>query len=87
MSLASFVARDPYRPKATNEELEDLFLKMDGVIDWTIHHQGEVTVEYDHKRISDDLIEDALTGIGFRLKHVCDEPHASQAEVHKALGH
>jgi hypothetical protein len=85
MSLARFVAHDPYRPKATNEELEELLFKIDGVIDWTIHRNGEVTLEYDRKRISDELIEDALLGIGFRLKHLCDEPYASKAEVKEAL--
>jgi hypothetical protein len=87
MSLARFVAKDPYRPRATKEELEDLLQRIDGVIDWTIHHQGDVTLEYDRKRISDELIEDALAGIGFELKHIYDEPYATLNDVHKALGH
>jgi hypothetical protein len=87
MSLARFVARDPYRPQATAEELDNLLLKMDGVIDWTIHDQGEVTVEYDRKRISDELIEDALAGIGFRLTHIFDKPYASPEQIHEALDH
>jgi hypothetical protein len=58
---------------------------MDGVIDWTIHHSGDVTLEYDRDRISDDLIEDALSGIGFKLKHIFDKPNATEVEVHKAM--
>lgn len=87
MNLARFVARDPYRPPATREELDELLLKMDGVIDWTIHGQGEVTLEYDRTRISDELIEDALAGIGFDLTHIFDIPDADQAEIDEALDH
>jgi hypothetical protein len=87
MNLARFVARDPYRPQATQEELDALLLKMDGVVDWTIHSEGEVTLEYDPKRISDEIIEDAFAGLGFELTHIFDIPHASQAEVDKALDH
>jgi hypothetical protein len=87
MNLATFVARDPYRPRATKEELDGLLLRMDGVEDWTIHGSGEVTLEYDRTRISDELIEDALAGIGFKLKHICDKPDADEAEIHEALGH
>jgi hypothetical protein len=87
MSLARFVARDPYRPQATREELEELLLKMDGAIDWTIRDDGEVTLEYNRERISDELIEDALSGIGFELTHIFDVPHASPSEVHDALDH
>jgi copper chaperone CopZ len=87
MSLARFVAQDPYRPSATKKELEDLVSKVDGVIDWSVSADGEVTLEYDRKRISDELIEDALAGIGFRLKHIYDVPYASEAEARQALHH
>lgn len=87
MSLARFIARDPYAPRATEEELEELIPKMHGVVDWTIHSNGDVTLEYDRTRISDETIEEALKGLGFRLRHICDEPEADEAEVHRALGH
>jgi hypothetical protein len=87
MGLARFVAKDPYAPAATEKELEDLIPKIHGVIDWTIHPNGDVTLEYDGSRISDELIEEALVGIGFKLKHICDDPDADEVEAHKALGH
>jgi hypothetical protein len=87
MSLARFVARDPYRPSATREELEDLVVRIDGVVDWSISAEGEVTVEYDRKRISDELIEDALAGIGFRLTHLSDKAYVTEAEARRALKH
>jgi hypothetical protein len=87
IGLARFIARDPYAPAASRQELDDLLSRMDGVIDWAIHRSGDVTLEYDRDRISDDLIEDALVGIGFKLKHIFDKPNATEAEVHEALGH
>lgn len=85
MGLARFVATDQQRPKATEEELRDLLYKMDGVVDWTIHENGDVTVEYEPHRIGDQLIEDALAGIGFELHHIYDRPDADDAEVETAL--
>ena len=87
MGLARFVAQDPYRPKATKEELDSLLDRVDGVLDWTIHGNGDVTLEYDSSRIYEGLIEDALAGIGFRLHHVLDEPEANEAETDDALGY
>jgi len=87
MGLARFVAIDPYRPKATKEELDDLLNKVDGALDWTIHDNGDVTLEYDCDRLYEGLIEDALTGIGFKLHHIEDEPDASEAEAEMALGY
>jgi hypothetical protein len=87
MSLARFIAKDPYTPAATEEELEDLLTRIYGVVDWTVHPDGEVTVEYNRGRISDELIEEALAGMGFELKHIFDEPEVDEAEIHQALGH
>lgn len=85
MGLARFVAKDPERPPATEEELRDLFYQMDGVLDWTIHDNGDVTVEYESHRIGDQLIEEALEGIGFELYHIYDHPDADDTEVESAL--
>ncbi|MGD8623024.1 MAG: hypothetical protein PVF47_00985 [Anaerolineae bacterium] len=86
MGLARFVAQDPYRPRATKKELESLLDKVDGVVDWTIDDNGDVTLEYDSNRLYEGLIEDALAGIGFKLHHIVDEPDAGQARAEKALG-
>jgi hypothetical protein len=59
MGLARFVAQDPYRPRATKEELEGLLDRVDGVLDWTIHDNGDVTLEYDSDRLYEGLLEDA----------------------------
>jgi hypothetical protein len=85
IGLARFIAVDHCEPRASKKELNDLLSRMDGVIDWTVHRSGGVTLEYDRDRISDDLIEDALIGIGFRLKHVFDKPNATEVEVQAAI--
>jgi hypothetical protein len=87
MGLARFVAKDPYRPNATKEELDGVLDRVDGALDWTIEDNGDVTLEYDTDRIDEGLLEDALAGIGFRLHHIVDEPVASEAEVESALGY
>ena len=85
MGLAKFIAKDPHKPTATEKELEALIAEMQGIIDWTIHANGEVAVEYNRHLISDELIEEALDGVGFELKHISDKPEASEAEVVEAL--
>jgi hypothetical protein len=85
MGLARFVAQDPYRPRATKEELDEMLNKVDGALGWTIHDNGDVTLEYDSSRLYEGLIEDALAGTGFKLHHIEDEPDASEAEAGKAL--
>ena len=74
MGIARFIARDPYVPTATDDELRELFARMDGVLDWSMTENGEVAVEYDHDLINDEMIEEALSGMGFKLKHVFDYP-------------
>jgi hypothetical protein len=86
VGLARFVALDPYRPRATKEELDELLNKVDGALAWKIHDNGDVTLEYDSDRLYEGLIEDALAGIGFKLHHIVDEPDASEAEAEMALG-
>ena len=74
MGLAQFVARDPRAPGLTLEELEKFLSKMDGVLDWALDENGEVAIEYDQTRINDELIENALSGLGLTLTHLSDNP-------------
>ncbi|MEJ2207950.1 MAG: hypothetical protein P8129_02805 [Anaerolineae bacterium] len=83
--LARFVARDPYRPTQSVEEVDELLQEMDGVVDWAFDPGGQVTVEYDPDRINDALIEDALAGVGLQLEHISDEPQAAEEERLRAL--
>jgi len=85
MGLARFIAKDPYRPAETEQELDELLSEMDGVLDWTIHAGGDVTVEYERHHISDDLIEEALDGLGFELTHIYDQPAVDEAEAREVL--
>lgn len=85
--LARFVARDPYRPTHSVEEVDELLQKMDGVVDWAFDPDGLVVVEYNPDRIDDSLIEDALAGVGLQLEHVSDEPRADTEELLRALAH
>jgi hypothetical protein len=86
MNLARFVARDPQEPTCTKEELDDLLARMGGVLDWRSHENGDVTVKYDRHRISAELMEDALHGVGFRLHHICDGQSASNEEIEREWG-
>jgi hypothetical protein len=36
--------------------------------------------------MSDEIVEAALVGLGFKLKHIFDHPDVDQAEMHEALG-
>jgi hypothetical protein len=85
MGLARFVARDLYRPASSKQELDELLSEMDGVLDWTIHDADEVTVDYDRHRISDEVIEAALAGIGFDLKHIFADPYVPEDEARDVL--
>lgn len=76
MGLARFIVNDPYMPAATGEEVEDFFCKIHGVTHWTIRPNGEVTCTYNRYMISDDIIEAALSGLGFELQHIFDNPYA-----------
>lgn len=76
MGLARFIVKDPYLPADTEEEVEDFFCKIHGVTHWAICPDGEVTCEYDRHLISDEIIEEALTGLGFELEHISDNPYA-----------
>ena len=87
IGLARFIAQDPEAPAIGEEELEELIPKLKGAIDWTIHPDGDVTLEYDRTRNSDAIIEEALTSLGFRLKHVYDHPVTEEIEVEEALEH
>jgi hypothetical protein len=87
VGLAEFIAKDPYSPAAIEKELRDLMPRIHGVMDWTIHPNGDVTFEYERSPINDDVIEEALIGMGFRIKHIFDHPYADEAEVRETLGH
>ena len=81
MGVVQFIAKDPYAPAATEAEIEGLLVEMSGIADWTIEANGEVRVEYDSYYISSDMIEEALTGLGFKVKHLSEEPGAETGKV------
>jgi len=85
LGLARFTAKHPYNPTATKEKLEEILRKIHGVTDCTIHEYGDVTLEYDRHFVSDELIEDALACMGFKIKHTLDDLDASEADVNRAL--
>lgn len=85
MGVAKFIAKDPYVPSATIEELYNLLSEMDSVLDWAVNTDGEVAVEYDHNRINDQMIEEALSGIGLQLRHISDAPDLPDAVAREVL--
>ncbi len=68
MGRAIFVADDP--ADLTDAELENLIPDMKGVTGWQISPGGEVIVEYDEQVIGGPIIEEALAGIGFRVRPI-----------------
>ena len=85
MGIAKFTAKDPYYSNAIVEELDELIPKIHGVIDLTVHKDGDVTLEYDRELISEELIEDALSDMGFKIQHILDKPDANKAEARRTL--
>lgn len=85
MGIAWFFAIDPYRPKATRDEIDAMLFRMSGVTDWRFHAQGEVAVAYRSTLISDQMIEAALEGVGYALMHISDNPQVAVGEVDRAL--
>ena len=87
MGLARFFAKDPYTPEAVKEELEDLIPKIRGVLHWSIHPNGFVTLEYDCRVICAELIEEAIAGVGFEVKHIFDKPDTDEDKLQETLGY
>jgi copper chaperone CopZ len=85
MGIARFFVVDSYQPKATRDEVDALLSKMDGVTDWRFHPDGEVVVEYGSNRISDEMIETALEGVGYSLMHISDDPRVAGHDADEAL--
>ncbi len=83
--VARFIAIDPFVPADTWCELENLMRRFHSVFAWTIHPDGEVTVEFDRTRISDTVIEEVLVRLGFAVKHVFYEQDVDEAEVQRVL--
>jgi hypothetical protein len=75
MGFAKFTATDPFTPSSTIEELYNLLSDIDGIMDWAINSKGELTVEYDHNRINEMEIEQALSGLGLQLNFVAQDPY------------
>ena len=86
MGVVRFIAKDPYAPAATEAEIEALLVEMSGIADWTIEANGEVRVEYDSYYITSDMIEEVLEGLGFKLKHLSDDPGRETGNVFPKTG-
>jgi hypothetical protein len=85
MGIARFFAADPSRPNAARSEIDALLVRMDAVIDWRFHPLGAIVVEYRSTSISDQIIEAALEGLGYCLKHISDDPQVAREELAGAL--
>ncbi len=83
--VARFVALDPVVPDDTRREIENLMRRFHSVFAWTIHPDGEVTVEFDRTRISDALIEEVLVRLGFNVTHVFYEQDVDEGEIQRVL--
>lgn len=75
MGYAKFASINPIYSLGTIDLIYDLLDELDGIMDWAADRNGELVVEYDHNRIKEDVIEKALSGTGFQLKSVSNDPN------------
>jgi sporulation protein YlmC with PRC-barrel domain len=66
-------------------ELDAILTDMAGVLDWVIRQDGKVAVEYDHHLINGQIIEEALSGVGYKLKHILDDADLPKDTARKIL--
>jgi hypothetical protein len=85
MGIAKFNAKNPHTPSSKLEELYNLLDDMDGILDWTVNMDGKLAIEYDYNRIHYQVIMDALSSTGFRLKHISDDPNVSDYAEYELL--
>ncbi len=81
MSQAVFCAVDPNRRIGERSQLKNLLADIHGVTDWNINDDGEVTVIYNHEETSSNMVEDALAGVGYRVKHIYDDAKLGKADA------
>lgn len=81
MTRAVFVAVDPFHRLSGKAQLKDLLADIHGLKDYDIDRDGQVTVAYDHQETSSNLIEDALAGVGYKVKHVYDDAKLGKADA------
>jgi hypothetical protein len=82
MGRAIFIADDP--ADMTEARLETLIPDIKGVTHWQITPDGEVLVEYDEQVIGGNIIEEALAGIGFRVRPLALDDDAGGADSGRA---
>lgn len=81
MSQATFMALDPNHRTTERSQLGNLLADIRGILDWRIDPDGQVVVDYDHQETSSNVIEEALAGVGYRIKHVRDEARLGDADA------
>lgn len=80
LTHAMFVAVDPQRRIGDKRRLRNLLADVHGIKNWNIEPNGEVSIEYDHQETSSNVVEEALAGIGYRVKHIHDEASLGKAD-------
>lgn len=81
MSRATFIARSPDDRKENEKKLNGIISEVRGITDWNIGPNGEVTVEYNHDETSSNIIEEALAGIGYQVRHIHDTQRLGKADA------
>ncbi len=81
VSQAIFTAIDPNRRTSERSQLSNLLADIRGVLDWQIDSDGQVIVNYNHEETSSNVIEEALAGVGYRVKHVRDDVRLGDADA------
>ncbi len=80
MTQAVFIVGDPYHRRDSETKLRNLIAEIRGIRNWNIDGNGEVTIDYDHDVTSSNVIEEALAGIGYKIKHVHDDARLGKAD-------
>lgn len=78
MGRAVFVATELDR--VSEAHLEAVLPRLRGVTGWDASAAGQVTIEFDHRVISAETIEEGIAGLGFRVQHVYESPDDGSAD-------
>lgn len=74
MQQAVFITLEPDLPR--DNKLELILPLVEGVKEWSLAENGELTVEYDESEVGPAHIENAVEALGYRVKHAPDEAEA-----------
>lgn len=71
MEQLILITLDPDLPR--NNKLELILPLVEGVKEWALAENGELTVDYDESEVGPAHIENAVEALGYRVKYAPEE--------------